>query len=67
MKGEMINAGCAIAEQIEFDSVEKDKFWVPVHRMIQEKNQQVNSGWIQMSLCLMPKKLAEKAPQGKAR
>ena len=39
MRQEMVTAGSEIAEKIEFDKEEKDKFWVPVYRFIEEKNQ----------------------------
>ena len=46
LKEQMRITGCPIVEEIYFDAEEKDKFWVPVYRLDQGKNQNVKAGEI---------------------
>lgn len=60
-------AGNPLAQEIEFDDEEKDRFWVPVRRLVQEQDTRVKAGEILMSVAIIPKRDADKGPQGKGR
>ena len=67
MKDQLRQMSSPLADDIEFDSEEKDRFWVPIHRLVQEEGKTIQAGEILMSVSIIPKKAAEKNPQGKAR
>jgi hypothetical protein len=67
MKDQLNKVNSPLAEDIVFDDENKDRFWVPVHRLIQEEDKTVKSGEILMSVSIIPNHVANKAPQGKAR
>lgn len=67
MKDQLAAAGSPLAKEIEFDSEEKDRFWVPVHRFVEDKDTNVKAGEILISVAILPIHHAEKGPQGKGR
>jgi len=67
MKDQLNQKSSPLAEDIVFDDENKDRFWVPVHRLIQDEDKTVKAGEILISLCIIPTKHALKIPQGKAR
>lgn len=67
MKDQLVQLRSPLAQEIEFDSEEKDRFWVPVHRLDQEKDATVKAGEVQISVCILPVHHAEKGPQGQGR
>ena len=65
MKNQLLRAGNELANDIEFE--DKEKFWVPVRRYVQEKDLYVGAGEVQCSIAITPRKMAEKYPQGSGR
>ena len=62
MKDQLDQMGSPLAEDIEFDPDEKDRFWIPVHRLIHEEDKTVKAGEILISVSMIPSKHANKAP-----
>jgi len=65
MQQQLQEKGSILADKIKFDSEEKDRFWVPVHRVNPEAPcEKIESGQVMISVAVIPKAAAEKQPQG---
>lgn len=58
MKDQLKEMNNPLAEDIEFESDEKDKFWIPVHRLIESEDKTVKAGEILISVAVIPNKVA---------
>lgn len=65
MKGQLLDAGNPIGDEIDFE--DEERFWLPARRLREEEDRYVSAGEILCSLTILPKAMADKYPQGDGR
>lgn len=65
MKGQLLDAGNPIGDEIDFE--DEEKFWLPARRLREEEDRHVSAGEILCSVTIVPKAVADKYPQGDGR